>query len=379
VTLGRAAGIRAVFFIHALATGGFYPRLPQIQATLGVNAETLGLVLLGFPIGAILTFLLASRLIEVLGTRPILIVCLPLLSIATALLGAIPDPALFFTYFMAYGVVFALPNTAMNIEADRVEAADGRRLMNSCHGAWSVGYLLATLLGTLAEAGGLSPFMHLLLLALPLAPATLWLCLGLAPAPARPHTAPVARRVALPTLAILLLVLFTLGPALLEGALRNWSVIYMRDSFDAPSWVDTLSLPVFLVAHAVGRLNADRLVMRFGVVAVARVLTAVALAGTLAVVFAPALWVALLGFVLIGVGVCTAYPMTTSAAAQIGDRPASLNVASLTFATQAILLGSPAALGWVAQHWGIASIFSVLVPTLVLSLWLARVLAPRPA
>jgi MFS family permease len=242
-----------------------------------------------------------------------------------------------------------------------------------------VGYLLATLLGTLAEGVGLTPFAHMGLVALVLVPATLAIVAGLDEAPPRPHTAQVTRRIALPTSAILLLVLFTLGPSLLEGALRNWSVIYMRDSFGAPSWVDTLTLPVFLSAHALGRLTADRFVLRFGMVPVARVLVTLALAGTAMVVLAPNLWVALAGFMLIGVGVSTAYPMTTSAAARIGDRPATLNVMSLTLSTQVILLGAPAALGWVAQHWGIASIFTVLVPPIVLSVWLARFLVPRPA
>lgn len=375
----RAFRIRAVFFIHALASGGLYPRIPQIQAMLGVNEATLGVLFLGFPVGAILTFLFGSRLIEVFGTKRVIALCIPVLPIATALLGAIPLSALFFAYFVLYGVVYSLPNTAMNIEADRVEAASGARVMNSCHGVWSVGYLIATLLGTLAEAMGLSPLMHMGLLALPLVPFALWIVTGLDPAPARPHTSQVKRRLALPTGAILLLVLFTLGPSLLEGALRNWSVIYMRDSFGAPSWVDTLTLPVFLAAHAIGRLNADRVVTRFGVVPVARTLATLALIGTVMVVLAPNLWVALAGFLLIGVGVCTAYPMTTSAAAQLGDRPATLNVASLTLATSVILLAAPAALGWVAEHWGITSVFTVLVPTIALSVWLARFLVPRKA
>jgi hypothetical protein len=44
-----------------------------------------------------------------------------------------------------------------------------------------------------------------------------------------------------------------------------------------------------------------------------------------------------------------------------------------------ILLGAPAMLGWVGEHWGITSIFTVLLPAIGLSIWLARFLAPRPA
>lgn len=379
MALSRAFTIRAVFFIHAIASGGIYARVAAIQHNLGVDEATLGLAFLGLPIGAILIFLFGSRLVEVFGTRRILMLTLPVLPVGAALLAAMPTAPLLFALFVVYGWVFSLPNMALNVEADRVEAATGTRVMNSCHGTWSVGFLLATLLGTLAESLHLSPIQHMGLLAIPVVPAAIWITRGLEESPPRPHTSTAVRRIALPTLAILLLVLFTLGPSLLEGALRNWSVIYMRDSFTAPSWVDTLTLPVFLTAHAIGRLSADRFVMRYGVVRVARTLTLLAFIGCSAVILAPNLWIALGGFLLIGFGVCTSYPLTTSAAARLGDRPSSQNVASLTFATQMLLLGAPAALGWVATNWGIRSTFTVLLPAILVSLWLARYLAPKRA
>jgi MFS family permease len=221
--------------------------------------------------------------------------------------------------------------------------------------------------------------MHLTLLAVPVAPVALWIALGIEPAPPRPHVAQVVRRLALPTLPILLLVMFSVGPNILEGGLRNWSVIYMRESFAAPSWVDTLTLPVFLVAQAIGRLNADRWVMRFGVVPTARALNGLALVGAAAVVLAPDLYVALAGFLLIGVGVCTTYPLTTSAAARLGDRPSSQNVAALTFANQLFQFIAPPTLGWVAVSFGIRHAFTVALPLLTLSIALAWVLANRTA
>lgn len=375
--LSRANRIRAVFFLHAIASGGIYSRVAAIQHTLGVDEATLGIAFLGFPIGAILILFFGSRLVEVFGPRRIILVCLPLLPIGIAVVAAMPTAPLFFITFLLFGFIYALPNTAMNIEADRVEALSGQRVMNSCHGVWSVGSLLATVIGTLAEGAHLAPTLHMALLAIPLVPAALWIALGIEPAPPRPHRATTVRRLALPSLAVLVLVCFALGPTLLEGALRNWSVIYMRDSFAAPSWVDTLTLPVFLTAHALGRLSADSLVTRFGVVPTARTLTSLALFGCAAVVLAPNLWVALFGFLLVGVGVCTSYPLTASAAARLGDRPASENVASLSFATQAILLGAPAGLGWVASSWGIRNAFTVLLPAVLVSVWLARYLAPR--
>ena len=377
INISQANRIRAVFFLHAIASGGLYSHVAEVQKTLGVDAATLGLIFLGFPIGSMLVFLFGSRVLEAIGTKPILIACITLLPVATALFPLMPTPIALFVFFIFYALFYSLPNMAMNIEADRVEHASPRRVMNSCHGVWSFGYLLATLLGTVATALHMIPVMHLALLAIPLVPLAVFVTAGIDPAPPRPHTAQVVRRLSLPTIPILLLVAFTIGPNMLEGSLRNWSIIYMRDSFAAPSWVDTLTLPVFLLAQSIGRLNADRFVTRYGPVRVARALNLSALAGCLLVTLAPNLYVALAGFMLVGIGVCASYPLTTSAAARLGDRPSSQNVASLTLAVQVIMLVSPAALGWIATNVSIRATFGVILPAILLSQWLARYLAPK--
>lgn len=377
IKLSQANRIRAVFFLHAIASGGLYSHVAEVQKALGVDAATLGLIFLGFPIGSMLVFLFGSRILEAIGTKPILIVCLTLLPVATALFPVMPTSIALFVFFIGYALFYSLPNMAMNIEADRVEHASPRRVMNSCHGVWSFGYLLATLLGTVATALHMTPVMHLVLLAIPLVPFALLITLGIEPAPPRPHTVQVVRRLSLPTIPILLLVAFTIGPNMLEGSLRNWSIIYMRDSFAAPNWVDTLTLPVFLLAQSIGRLNADRFVTQFGPVRVARALNLSALAGCLLVTLAPNLYVALAGFMLVGIGVCASYPLTTSAAARLGDRPSSQNVASLTLAVQVIMLVSPAALGWIATNVSIRATFGVILPAILLSQWLARYLNPK--
>jgi MFS family permease len=377
VALDPAARIRAVFFLHALGSGGLYPRLPDIQEQMGIDVQALGFALAGYTLGSILTFFFVSRLIESFGPRMVLIATLPAVPVATALIAVMPNAAALFVLLIGYGIVYALPNAAMNIEADRIEAA-GRRVMNSCHGVWSIGYLIASLIGTLAEAWHVSPVMHLGLLAIPVTLAAVWVTLGMIPVPARAHAARTIRRLSIPTLPILLLVAFAIGPNLLEGGLRNWSVLYMRDSFAAPDWVDTLTLPLFLVAQALGRLRADVWVARFGVVPTARALTVLALSGGATIVLAPNLYIALFGFVLIGVGVCTTYPLTTSAAARLGDRPSSQNVASLTLANQLIQLAAPPLMGWIAAHYGLRNTFTIALPLLALSIWLARFLVTRP-
>ena len=370
--------IRLAFLIQALATGSIFTRIPDIQAGLGIDAGVLGITLLGQPVGAILTFLVASRLVERLGTRILLLSGIPLAAVNVALLAVAPTPALLFLVFALFGVTFALTNVAMNVEADRIEHQSGRRLMNSCHGIWSIGQLVAVSSGALVRGLGIPAALHFGLIVPAIAVATLVLLAPMGEAPARGHAGTTRRRVvSLPTVATLLLVGYAIGSAVLEGAVRNWSVIFMRDSFVAPDWVDTLTLPAFIGATVIGRLLADSLIGRFGPVRVARSLAGLALVGLLAVVTAQNLYWALLGFALIGVGVCVSFPLSTSAAARLGDRPSSENVAALTMTTAMVLLGAPALLGWLAATWGIRMSFLVIVPAVLVTLYLARHLAPR--
>ena len=369
--------IRLIFLCHALATGSLFTRIPDIQAGLGIDAGVLGLCLLGQPLGAISVFLLSSRMIEAVGTRLVILCAIPIAAGLTALMALAPTPLSLFVVFAAYGMTFALSNVAMNVEADRVEADTGRRLMNSCHGIWSIGQLVTVTAGAVLRGMHVSAAWHLGLVVPAIMAAVVLIVWPMREAPARAHTRAGPQRVlSLPTLATLLLVGYAIGAAMLEGAVRNWSVIFMRDSFPAPEWMDGLSLTFFVGATVAGRLVADGLTTRYGPVRLARALGLVSLAGIAAVVLSQNVPVALLGFAIIGVGVCVSFPLSMSAAARLGDRPASENVAALTMTTQITLLGAPALLGWVADSFGIRAIYVVVIPVLLLAVCLARQLGP---
>ena len=83
--------IRITFLFQALATGSMFTRIPDLQAGLGISESVLGLCLLGQPVGAILTFLFASRVVEAAGTRNVLAWCIPLAAFAVFLLAAAPS------------------------------------------------------------------------------------------------------------------------------------------------------------------------------------------------------------------------------------------------------------------------------------------------
>jgi MFS family permease len=95
-------------------------------------------------------------------------------------------------------------------------------------------------------------------------------------------------------------------------------------------------------------------------------------------VFGPNLWFAMAGFVLVGVGVATAFPHAVSAAARLGDRPASENVAAVQMMNSVVLFLAPPVMGFTATQWGLRTSFALILPLLLLAVVLSRNLAERP-
>ncbi|WP_189425327.1 MFS transporter [Devosia pacifica] len=369
--------IAALFFIHALASGAIHTRIPDLQLQLGLNESELGFTLMGLPVGALSMFLFSSKIIERLGPRRTILFLMPVMVTTPALIPLVPNPFAMFALMALNGVAFSVTNIAMNVEADRIEASSPDRIMNTCHGVWSVGFLLTALIGAVARGLHISPLVHLASLIPVVMLAMAVVVWPMKAAAERPHAGSGRRRLAWPTAATLGLVGFGLCAGVLEGGARAWSIIYMRETFEVSAFVQSLTLPALLASMAIGRLTADRFIDRFGPVRVARVLCLVSLLGLSFVALAPVVGAALTGFALIGFGICVTIPLMLSAAARLGDRPSSENVAATTLLIQSTNLLSPAVLGWIAEGFGLRTTFGVMVPIVVLSFIMANRLAPR--
>ena len=285
------------------------------------------------------------------------------------------SPVWLFLSLVPAGICIGAVEQVVNLEADRVEHALGRRIMNRAHAFWSLGFASAGLLGGLAAQGGLTPQAHLCFMVGVVAALTV-LALGQFSAAAHRHAvmqeAPDATRGAWPTWPIFVLVLATLAPMLMEGAGIDWSAIYMRDVFGASPFICGLAVAAGASAQAVTRFFADQFVERYQPVRVARALMLVLAMGVCLVTWALSPWMALLGLALMGVGTSAIFPLAMSAAAQRTDRPAAVNVAALAQTSFVVFLLGPPLLGWVAEYLGIRATFAVSLPLIALSFWAAK-------
>ena len=378
ISLPPQITVFGAFFIYSFAMGSMFPRLPDIQVAMGVGEGQLGLGLIGSALGTLVSLTFAGRLVEAVGYRRVLLTAIPLLSALYALAMWAQTPLMLFLLLVPAGLTIGAIEIIINIEADRVEHAIGRRIMSRAHAFWSLGFFSAGMVGAFIAQTGLAPTWHLLLM-VPVIIAAVLVVLGRFEA--APHRAGSSTeetpRLARPTLAIMMLVGVCLSALLMEGAGIDWSAIYMRDIFGAEPFWAGFAVAVVAGSQALARFFADGFVERYSPVVVARVLLTVLGAGVLLVFFAPAGWAAYLGFAMIGIGSSALFPLAMSAAAQQTDRAAAINVAALAqFSFTAFLLGPPL-LGYVAEHFGIRWTFGVGFPLVALGLFTAHVLAPR--
>lgn len=365
--------IMVVFMMHSIIMTNWFPRIPDMKATLGVGTGNLSLGLLGASIGTMVALPFAGQIVEWLSPRRTIFVAFIFYCLGFALVGwAWSVPSLFAALFLA-GLFLPIVDVAMNVEADRIEGSLGRRIMNTCHGFWSVGSIIGGLTGAGFAYLEVDIRWHMLIVGAVSVPIVMIVAARLPRIAAEPvKTGGPRFRIAIPTLSLLPVCIFAFGMLLVEAAALDWSSLFMRSVMGSTPLGAGVGFAAFTVAMAVGRFLGDWASVRYGPVAVARSCGVIGLVGLLALVTAPFFLLAVLGLAAIGLGVSVAVPLAVSAAASRGDRPASVNVAALSLISFSGFLFEPPLVGHAAEWSGSLRIgIAMVIPAMIASIFLA--------
>lgn len=371
--------IMAVFFLQPIAFGSWLVRIPDMQAYLELGLALLAVALLGMPLGILMTLPFAGRLVEWLGARRILIWGFPLYLCAVLLPALSNSLWMLFGTLAVLGVAIATLELALNVKADQVEKASGAMIMSTCHGFWGLGIMAGSLAGSGLAALSLSPAHAVAIVSVVLVPICI-MASSMLPtyAPdARQDVPSESKRYALPGAALLGICFFTFGITMTEGAIADWSAVYLREVFGSDAASAGLGYSLFALTLALGRFAGDRLKVRFGAVSLARACGTLSLAGILLVVMSPTSLVTFVGFALVGLGASVGFPLAVTAAASLPDRPAASSVAVLSFVALIGFLVGPPVIGFVAEVGGLRLGLAMLLPGLAISLMLTGKLTPQ--
>ena len=128
------------FFLYSFSLGTLFPRLGDLQTQMDIDKATRGLAFIGLPLGVQITLLFADRIVRKFKCRLVVMMGIPLLGISQVLAALSEGPYTFAAILMLGGAAIAIIEVAVNLEADRVEAHIGHRIMNRSHAYWSCGF-----------------------------------------------------------------------------------------------------------------------------------------------------------------------------------------------------------------------------------------------
>jgi MFS family permease len=381
--------VTAAFGLGGITVSAWGPRLPAIKASLGIGTATIGLLLAGVTVGAVLGLLVATPVQHRLGGRRSIVAALLLISVAMVVMGlaiAVASVPLLAGALVVTGTGIGTLDVLINVEGAAVERAAGRTLMPMMHAAWSIGAAAGSGIGAACAALGITPPAQFTGEAVAIAVAGLVTAAGI-PHGKRPSDGhePLDRAARLRQWLrgwldwrLLLIGVVMLGVELGEGSANSWLTLAVRGNHGQTAAIAALFFTTFATCEALTRIFAGPVVDRLGRVVTIRLTTALGVVGIVAFILGGSLWIVLLGVVLWAVGVSMGFPLGMSAAAESGPDPAARIsvVASVGYFAN---LAGPPVIGALAQSAGLLNALWLIVALFLAAFAVAGSLRPRAA
>jgi MFS family permease len=341
------AAVTAVFLINGIGYGNWVARIPSIRDELHLDTQALGLALLGVAIGSLVGLPLSGALVARFGSRRMTAVA-GLSFAASLVLPALATNALSLTLgLVVLGAATGILDVSMNAAGAVVERRGRKSIMSSYHAGFSFGGLIGAALGGFLAGRGVDPLPHLALTALVGLGAMALVTRPLLPSDASERVAGPA--FAKPTRSLAILGAIGFCALLSEGAMADWSGIYLRDVRATDTATAAYGYAAFSLCMGIGRLGGDWLVGRFGTISSIRAGGILAAIGLAAVLLVPSVGLALVGFAGIGLGISIIFPLLLSAAGRSREVSSGTALAAVSTLGYLGFLAGPPVLGVVAH------------------------------
>lgn len=365
--------VAVVFFVSGAGIANWVARIPAIQQKLGLSNSALGVALLGTAVGSLLAMPTTGWLIARVGSRPVTKLAALAYCMALPLPTLAPNLPLLTSALMVVGALFGALDVAMNAQAIAVEQRYRLPIMSSFHGLYSVGGMVGAACGGLVASLGVNPKAHLLGTALLLEMLVVLASRRLLPTDVESVT--TGPTFALPTRSLLNLGILAFCILLSEGAMADWSAVYLRQTLGTGPGLAASGYAVFSLAMAVCRLTGDRLTQHLGPVWMVRFGGTIAATGMgLSLVIAQP-FATLIGFASVGVGLSCLVPIVFSAAGRTPGTTPGLALAAVTTTGYCGLLCGPPLIGFVADFLNLRVALGIVVVMSAMSAVLARTVA----
>ncbi len=357
--------VLGVFFTNGVVIGTWVVRIPAIQQRLGLSEGLLGVALLGAAVGALVAMPLVGALVSRFGSRRIVGTTALLLSLSLVLPALAPNLFFLMPALVLTGASNGGLDVSMNAQAVAIEEGYGRPIMSSFHAAWSFGGLAGAALGGFLASHGVGPLPHFSAVAVLAAIAFFAAYGALLPshADASEEGTPAFAR---PTRALLGLGVISFCVLLGEGAMGDWSAVYLDNTLRTGPGFAAAGYAAFSLAMAFGRLFGDKFTERLGPARLVRSCGALAAVGLGVALAAGQPLVALVGFACAGAGFSIVFPAALSAAGRTEGMAAGPALAAVSTTGYTGFLVGPPFIGFTAELTGLGGALYLVVALSVL-------------
>ncbi|MEV7344201.1 MFS transporter [Streptomyces sp. NPDC093544] len=380
---GRAS-LAFSFFAQGVGFALLVTRIPAIQDRYGISDALLPAFLAAVPVLAGVGSVATEKLVKRVPPSRVLRWSQPVVLLALLGVGSGDQVVEVAIALAAFGLAVGALDASMNMLGVSLQRTYGRSIMLGFHAVYSLGGIVGASLAWAGAHWHLSLFVLYLPVVVVLLPAVLvgsrWYVDGGAGAGADDasgakeagEAGPVVFKLLLPL--CLVMTFAYIG----DSTVSNWSAKYLQDVLGSSEQLSTVPYNVYMVTTLLGRAIGDFGVRRFGAAAVVRVGAVVAALGFGVVAVAPGAWVGMVGFTLLGLGLCVIVPQTFAAAGRLFPGASDTAIARLNiFNYVGFLIGSPL-VGALGDAWNYRGAMLVPMVLVLLTLRYARSFAVEP-
>ncbi|MGN6030906.1 MAG: MFS transporter [Thermomicrobiales bacterium] len=371
--------VSTYFVLTGFISASWIARIPAAANALDLSTASLGTLLLFVGVGSILAFQIVGRLIERFGSARVATGFGLVFSVSLSGLALAPVPIALGAALFVYGFTFGATDVAMNAQGVEVEKRFHKTIMGSLHGFFSLGALAGAAISAGIASLGIGLVPHFLAFSVLGLLTVLWANRGQIPdasaAPGEEKAPKRGPRFALPPKSLQVLGVIAFCGALGEGAMADWSALFIHDELGGSEGVAAFGFAAFSTTMLIGRFTGDRVIERFGRVPVMRVAGVVATLGMLAALLPGTVLAAVGGFAVMGLGLSVVIPIAYSAAGSTPGIPSGRAVAAVATIGYTGFLAGPPVLGWIAKLTSLQGALLLIAASLVIITFMAPAMA----
>ncbi len=353
--------IGILFFICGLNFATWATRIPDFKAYLHLSDAQLGTVLMGLPIGSLVSLPIAGWLLTKYASRWICLLALVMYVLIIPGLSLMSSAVALFIGLFFFGMAGDIMNIAMNTQVVSLEAKMKKTIMSSFHAIFSLGLMTGAFIGGILEKEQFTPWAHFINIAI----TNILLILIsfnylLKDKPVQDESKPKSSILNLGTYLIILSFIAFCG-MLCEGAMADWISLYFKEYVSNSPFPITIGFSMFAAAMVLGRFLGDRISMTYGLSNILTLNGVLVGFGMLITLLFSSTYMKVFGCFTIGIGISTIVPLIYSQAGNQKEIMPSIAIAGVsTIAYIGFLLG-PVLIGYLSDFVGLDKALYLIV------------------